>query len=389
MRRALLALCLLILASSSTFGAPSWLDLSFRGYLKDLLSLSRQEYGFIGFDGPWTVGNVLHTRQNFRLYPLEDVTCGMEVKTRFFRGVKMKSSLDYIEGPALEATYFDWTWNILDEGSSAIVTTIDRAYVDLYLGPTQSTVGRQRVAWGTNWVWNPIDLFNTISPLDYDTEERPGADAVRVQYYTSPTSKLEFAVAPGRDSERHVIAGLFGTNVWHYDLYLVGGSERSNAVVGGAWAGQIRGAGFRGEWLYGEPGQDSDYGAPFALAAASVDYTFPNSLFLQGELLYNTAGTSGDAGGERLWQAVLRNELSPARASVFGQVAYSFSPLVRGSLSSILNPFDHSWYLGPTVAWSLAANIDLSAMALFFGGRDGTEFGDFGEVFLATAKLSF
>jgi hypothetical protein len=141
--------------------------------------------------------------------------------------------------------------------------------------------------------------------------------------------------------------------------------------------------------VFRDPVERSDYDEPFALAAASVDYTFPNSLFLQGELLFNTAGTTGDAGGDRLWQAIQRNELSPARASVFSEVAYSFSPLVRGSFSSIVNPFDHSWYFGPTVAWSLAANIDLSALALLFGGREGTEFGDLGEVILATARFSF
>lgn len=389
MGRTLVALCVLFLSGSGATGASSWLDISFRGYLKDLLSISEQQYGLGGSDQDWAAGNVLHMRQNLRWFPLESVTCGIEVKTRHFLGENIRSTVEYNEGLSSQATYFDWTWFLVEEDNSSLVTTVDRAWIESYLGPAQFTVGRQRIAWGTNLVWNPVDLFNPVSPFDFDSEERPGADAARVQYYTSPTSKLEFAVAPGRESWRSVVAGLYRINRWEYDFYLVGGWWRSSGVVGGAWAGQVRGAGFRGEWLYAHPSGGWQYTEPFTLAAISGDYTFPNSLYLHGEALYNSEGTTGEAGRWRLWEAIERGELSPGRVSLFDEVAYSFTPLVRGSLSGILNPFDHSWYLGPAVYWSLTDNLDLNLSALLFEGEEGTEFGDMGEILFASIKYSF
>ena len=35
-----------------------------------------------------------------------------------------------------------------------------------------------------NLVWNPNDLFNAFSFVDFDYEERPGSDALRIQKYT-------------------------------------------------------------------------------------------------------------------------------------------------------------------------------------------------------------
>jgi len=354
-----------------------------------MLTLSGFDYGFRGAGVSTELGNVIHTRQNLIWYPLQSITGVAEVKSRHFLGENITSTVEYNEVRVSRTTYFDWTWILAEGDNLSIVTTLDRAYFDCYLGPTQITLGRQRIAWGTNWVWNPIDLFNPVSPLDFDTEERPGADAARIQFYTSATSKLELAIAPNRDTEQRVIAGLAKANIWTYDFHLIAGSERSSAVIGGAWAGQIRDAGFRGEYLYADPGEASDYAGPFTVPAASIAYTFPNSFFVHGGVLYNSAGTTEDAGGERLLQAIRRNELSPARASVFGEVAYNLSPLVRGNLSGILNPFDHSWYLGPALNWSVAANIDFSATALLFGGRGGTEFGDMNAILVTSLKLSF
>jgi hypothetical protein len=82
-------------------------------------------------------------------------------------------------------------------------------------------------------------------------------------------------------------------------------------------------------------------------------------------------------------------ELTPARTSLFGQVAYAITPLIRGGISSILNPHDRSWYIGPSIDWSVATDLDLTAIGLLFGGDDGTEFGDIGQMLFLRLKMSF
>ncbi len=63
---------------------------------------------------------------------------------------------------------------------------VDRLFLDFVKDDFQITVGRQRIAWGTCWVWNPTDLFNPLEVLDFDYEERPATDA------------LEFSITPVR-----------------------------------------------------------------------------------------------------------------------------------------------------------------------------------------------
>ncbi len=380
--RVVRALGAVLLLASIVEAGPSWLDSSFRGYLKEMVSLSRQGES-------WRLGNVIHARQNLRWFPATSTTCALEVKTRNFLGENIRSIVEYNENLYRRATYFHWTWMILDEDDYSMTTTIDRVWIDSYSGSTQATLGRQRIAWGTNLVWNPTDLFNPVSPLDFDTEEKSGSDGIRVQHYVGSTSKLEFAAAPSRDSSKKVIAALYRVNRWEYDFYIVGGRRHRNWVGGGAWAGQIRGAGFRGEWLYAHPDRDSEYLDPFGVTALSGDYTFPNSLYLHAEFLYNSAGSTGDAGGWRLLEAIERGELSPARVSLFGEAAYNLSPLVRANLAGMFNPLDQSWFLGPAASWSVATDFDLAFMGLLFGGGMGTEFGDSGEVLVAQMRFSF
>ncbi len=44
-------------------------------------------------------------------------------------------------------------------------------------------------------VWNPNDVFNVQNYFDFDSPEKPGSDAIRMQYYPSFTSTAE--IAPG------------------------------------------------------------------------------------------------------------------------------------------------------------------------------------------------
>ena len=86
------------------------------------------------------------------------------------------------------------SWNILTEKSFFLNTTIDRLWVDFNYGKLQVRAGRQRINWGQTLIWNPNDIFNAYSFFDFDYIERPGSDAVRVQYYPGSSSSVEAAV---------------------------------------------------------------------------------------------------------------------------------------------------------------------------------------------------
>ena len=111
----------------------------------------------------------------------------------------------------------DMSWNIFDKQSFLFNTTIDRLWLDLHYNKFQVTIGRQRINWGQTFVWNPNDIFNAYSFFDFDYVERPGSDAVRLQYFPSSSSAAELAVKV--DDENDITAaGLYRFNRWGYDI---------------------------------------------------------------------------------------------------------------------------------------------------------------------------
>jgi len=377
-------------------------DYSLRGYIRETPILWKPSPVYSGTDNAdYRFDNLLHGRLNVRWYPGGNFTLGLELKTRLYAGDSAGEIRESAEGYTFSKPYFDWSVGIIEEDNIVWTGDIDRCWLDWYSGSLQITVGRQRIAWGTNTVWNPVDLFNPSSPLDFDNEEKPGSDGARAQYYLGPTSKIEFAYTPGKDdSDESTAALLIMLNRWEYDFFFISGIKRGETVFGTAWAGNIMGGGFTGEILYSIPGEEKIWQVdestsiitddnPYLTASVSGNYTFKNSLSLQADFLYNERGTTGDAGGMNLYQSFLQGDLTPARWSLAGQISRDLHPLVRSTLMGLYNPNDKSWYFGPTVSWSVITNLDFTALGLIFGGDEGTEFGDNSEILMLRLKWSF
>lgn len=391
---ALLAAALAVAAPARAAGTQAF---SLSGYVRDspIAWTPTDPFTGAGRGGPERFTNLLHTRQNLRFYADPAATVGIEVKTRWFAGDAARDLVDRTDLTAGRRTWFDWERRFVDEPRAVVVSALDRAWLSLEHGPVQATIGRQRIAWGTALVWNPIDVLNPASPLDFDDVEKPGTDAVRTQVYLGPASKVDLAAAPARHADNGTLVGELLVNHTGVDWIAMGGRRGPWALAGGAWAGNVGGGGFRGEFLVSVPRAGLRLpGATSAeetnlLACLDGDYTFAGSLYLHAAALYNGRGTVGDAGGARLLEADVRRWPTPARWSLYAEAARDAGPLVHVDLAGILNPGDHSWYFGPTVTWSAAANLDVSASALIFGGRAGTEFGDDGGLLMARLQWSF
>jgi hypothetical protein len=372
-------------------------DVALSGYVREspLVWSAPSVLGTGASDTERNITNLIHTRQNFRGYLSSSVTLGLELKTRLVTGDAAQDFLSLTNIAGRNREYFDWEHRFVDEERVVLAMVLDRAWLNANAGPVEITLGRQRIAWGTGLLWNPIDIFNPSSPLDFDNEEKPGTDAGRAQYYFGPNSKVEVAVAPVRETDETVGAMQLVVNRAGYDWIALAGRRGPATVFGGAWSGSIKGGGLRGELLYSIPRDgrvspvDSTVEQSGLLASVDGDYTFANTLYLHGAVLYNERGTPGDAGGALLLESYLKRWLSPARWSLYAEGAKDMTPLLRVQLSGILNPDDRSWYVGPTVTWSAAPNVDVIASGLIFGGGGGTEFGDDGEIVMGWLKWSF
>ena len=143
--------------------------------------------------------------------------------------------------------YFNLSKLIAKGPSFLLHSTIDRASIDYTRGKWQVTLGRQRINWGLNMVWNPNDIFNAYSYFDFDYEESPGTDAVRVQYYLNSTSSAEIAYKPGKNANEMIAAGLYRFTKGSYDIQALAGMVETDYVLGGGWSGVLGQAGFNGE----------------------------------------------------------------------------------------------------------------------------------------------
>ncbi len=263
----------------------------------------------------------------------------------------------------------------------------DRAYVTYSQPDLRVRIGRQRINWSVTTVWNPHDLFNTYTLYDFTYKERPGADALRVEYYTGFASGWELAVRPGGHSDESVVAGLYRGHVGEYDYQLLAGHYRKQVVGGVGWAGRIKEAGFKGEISYFMPevsGKENSLVGSFGL-----DYIYPSSLYLHGAYLYNERGTTDSAGGRITATEIAADNLSPARHSLFGELGYEFTPLLNGNFSAVYNPEDHSAYLSPALSWSVWSDFEVTGLAQFYRGKRETQFGELDQLFAVTGRWSY
>lgn len=372
---------------------------SANGYVKYLFSTSK-----FPFVNERLNDHLIHARLNTRWYPAEPLTAAVEVRMRSYYGdsvEKLPGFLDQIKSHHEYAQLDDVLWH---KKKSLGYVQLDRCWINYSQGNAEATLGRQRIAWGTAIVWNVIDLFNPQSILDFDYEEKPGADAVRIQYYTGAVSKVEIAVKPGKTKRRTIAAAHFSINAFEYDFHGIAGIRNDRWIFGGAWAGAIHKAGFRGEFLVSEaPGSSptmSKYSVfpnalspfqnnkPVLSTVLSGDYTFSNSLYLLTEILFNSNGKTKNV-GLFYWQALQAGMLSPSRWSVFQEISYDITPLLRCGTFAIFNPIDKSSVIVPQLTWSMATNLDLTLIGFFTSGKHFTEWGDFGRSAFLRIKYSF
>jgi hypothetical protein len=282
----------------------------------------------------------------------------------------------------------DLSFNLAEKSSWFLNTSIDRFFVDYTWEKLQLRLGRQRINWGINLVWNPNDLFNAFSYIDFDYEERPGSDAALLTWYTSGSSSLDVAFkVDGGNNTTAAARYLFNTG--GYDWQVIGGKNENDWVLGGGWSGNIGPVSFRGEGSYFTPlSGKEDVSQSSVSATVAFDYTFKNDLYVQAAFLYNSMGS--DSAGVSLLDPnynLSAKQLSMGKHEIFGQLTYPFSPILNGSVAGMFNPFDGSCYLGPTFTVSLQDNLELMLTAQVLLGDPGSEYGFSGNIFAGFGRL--
>ncbi len=313
--------------------------------------------------------NLLHNRLNFRIYLTEDITFAAEFRNRLFTGDMVKSYPGYSDMIGTDEGWVDMSWNIADENSFLLNTTIDRLWLDLNFNKFQTRIGRQRINWGQTFVWNPNDIFNAYSFFDFDYIERPGSDAVRIQYYPTFSSTLEIAAKIDSDDDI-TAAGLYRFNKWGYDIQFIAGySNSSDIIAGTGWSGSIGTVSFRGEGTWFQPVENFSDTSGTIIFTTGFDKIFENNSTAQLQVMYCnnplelnnfTSFYSGNLSAK---------DLAFSEFSAFGQFTWAATPLMNISLSAMWFPDLDGYFAGPSFDYSLAQNVDFSLIWQHFNAE--------------------
>ncbi len=383
-----LIIWILFLAHSKIYNQ----ELQFGGYTKYLFS----SYKFQNLNEN-LIDHTLHSRVNLKLFLNESISFSAGVRNRIIYGESIDKIPDFSKQISENDYLLKLNTFIWNKTKSINFIEVDRAYLDFSYEKVNLSLGRQRIAWGTSLVWNITDLFNPLSILDFDYEERPASDAVRLQVFPSITSRIDFSLKFGKTRKDFTSAIQFYFNKWEYDFYFLVGYHRLRPVIGTSWSGDISDAGFRGEILLSTPPGKTDLQSQNSFlkekriqlsAVLSLDYTFSNSLYIHSEAMFNNIGKK-DSISLFTMDAFEIGMLSAARFNLFYQIGYNLSPLTRFDFIILHNPVDNSFVLFPIFNYSVIENLDLSLISLFFEGENFDEFGSSGKMIFIRLKYSF
>ncbi len=289
-------------------------------------------------------------------------------------------------------TLLDLDHLVVDSDDILWRTNVYRMFLKISMEHSNVILGRQRIAWGTGRLWNPVDLFNPVSPLQIERNQREGVDAVNLEYFSGALSSLTFVHAAGDEREDDSTAIRAVTNVNGYDLAFTAGEFREDKVVGFEFNGNLGESGFRGEFTY----TDADSARDFWRGVLSWDRSFTDKLYLLLEYLYNggnidSLDTAVAAGlSPTTNQRRFSGEIITKNENFLGALAsYEITPLWRASSLLVVDIDGGSSFLGPSVKYNVLADLDWILGAQIFTGDSKSEYGNLSNVWYTSLEWFF
>jgi len=304
--------------------------------------------------------HLIHNRINLRGYYGNNFSLGFEFRNRMMFG-----DLQTIQS---DNGLVDMSFYIFNEKNFILHSMIDRLWIKYQKNKLEISLGRQRVNWGINTIWNSNDLFNAYNFIDFDYIERPGSDVLRIIYSGDNLSSFEFIYMPNR-SGRNIYAGMYKLNKIGYDFQLLAANYFDDLVLGGGWAGNIKKAGFKGELSYFI---NNNFNNTLSLST-SLDYSFKNGYYLLASYLHNSQGSNspGLLNFINITDNVLSpKNLMPSKNSYLLQISKSISPPINSSLTIMYGSGINFLFLSPNISYDINDKFDIGVIGQLFFMED-------------------
>jgi hypothetical protein len=327
--------------------------ITFSGYVKILQggTFNNKFSELIGSD-------LVHNRINIKWKPSTSVTADAEFRNRLYWGEEVRSTPGFSSLLRNDNEYLNLQKAWISNNSLVLHTNTERLYLDVHHDLWYARFGRQRINWSMTTGWNPNDIFNTYSFLDFDYEERPGVDAALFRYTFGKAFSTELAYAQTGNKKGSTVGGKFVFNKWNYDMQFIAGIYKCNPTLGAGWAGNVKDAGFKGEMQYFF--REGDSSGHFN-AALEGDYMFKKGWYVNLGFLFNSRGLSVPVLG---WDSINLNispeNLMPTKWNILISSAKEFTPLLSVNMSLLYSPGTNLLIFFPSVNYNLVTNLDIS-----------------------------
>jgi hypothetical protein len=159
----------------------------------------------------------------------------------------------------------------------------DRAYLKIYFPLADLTWGRQRIAWGAGYLWNPTDVFNPFTfSFAQDEEQEAEPEAVRLEVPLGALSGIDAFVLTGKEWGEAAKGIRAKTNMANYDLSLSYVDKGAGSFqLGFDTTGELFGLGVKSEIAVISPANADRY----VQSVWGWNYTFENGWFIDMEYL--------------------------------------------------------------------------------------------------------
>jgi len=372
---------LIILIDLATINAQDqveskWKDkISFSGYLRYMNSSS-----VINSDST-IKDNLIHNRLRIKLDLNSRFNAVVEMRNRAFFGQATKINPNLGNILNNDMGELDLSFVPYDQKELVIHSIFDRAYIKYSSDKWELRIGRQRINWGVNLAWNPNDLFNAYSLIDFDYQERLGVDALRLQYYIGEMSTIELSAQPGMSIDESIFAGLWKFNLNGSDFQFLFGNYYEDVAIGFGLATNIKNAGVTIESTYFNPKNNSKTSEGLS-TSFSVDYSTKSGIYFNSSFLFNSLGSTKKSTDDNLFGSFLTDisakRLMPSKLTYFTQVSGNFTPAINGSMTIFHMKGEEMLLIMPSVTYEIKENLDTMLLAQLIYNQIESNFNSMG-----------
>ncbi|MCD6526755.1 MAG: hypothetical protein J7K75_07185 [Desulfuromonas sp.] len=279
---------------------------------------------------------------------------------------------------------------------------VDRLNLHWQSDSHEFIIGRQAIGFGRIGLYSPLDIIAPFAPAALITDVRPGIDAVRWNYFFSPTGQLQTLAVFGESATNRSFLASLETLLDDVDLLIISGTLGQRPMLGLGIAGQAFGVGLKAEAVcyHHRPAttDNNDPGNRFTIAALEADCRLPSGIYVAIEYLFNGCGEKNPLRYQQTLSSPFYREQRaylPARNYLLTSLSYEAHPLLTVALFSIYNGDDHSLLFRPELAFSVSDNLNLELSYSHFSGHrsknsvPASEYGDQGDALSLHASYYF